>query len=365
MPAIVPTHIPNPISPARPRTNLFSYPLTVPAAPRRKTVEPSPEDYQALVRDYEFARDYERRTELFPGWREQLVGRLRLRRADTVLDIGCGSGLNFPALHARVGPHGRIIGIDDSPRLLALARSEAQRRGWNNITLIDTSALAELPRTDAALMCAAHDILQSRTTLTALLGSLRHNSTIAAGGWKWPSRMLWPLRAVVTARQRPWVADFSGFDQPWRLLADHVPNLRITEIGIGTGYLAHAQIAPSPARSAPADRPVRLNSHAHRDPQGRFEWFQGHVSTVLDPLARRCAGLPVTTVRPLLARAWRHEFSSQLGEPALTDCATALSCGDTGLDTLWTDFATDPGPQLPPPRSDDRRREHHRRTDHR
>jgi len=29
-----------------------------------------------------------------------------------VLDLACGTGLNFPALERAVGPAGRIIGID-------------------------------------------------------------------------------------------------------------------------------------------------------------------------------------------------------------------------------------------------------------
>jgi len=33
-------------------------------------------------------------------------------------------------------------------------------------------------------------------------------------------------------------ADFTGFDQPWRLLAGYVPDLQVTELGAGAGNLA-------------------------------------------------------------------------------------------------------------------------------
>lgn len=46
------------------------------------------------------------------GWRRQAVSALNLKPGDTVVDIGCGTGLNFPLLHRAVGPEGTIIGGD-------------------------------------------------------------------------------------------------------------------------------------------------------------------------------------------------------------------------------------------------------------
>jgi ubiquinone/menaquinone biosynthesis C-methylase UbiE len=187
------------------------------------------------------AQDYERRTTLFPGWREQLVGRLAPRRGDVVLDVGCGTGLNFAALQDRVGPTGRIVGIDQSRELLTVAAHHVTWRGWRNVTLLNTAVEATvLPQpADAALLCAAHDVLQSPSALAQLMRQLRPGAALAAGGWKYPSGWLWPLRALVTALHRPHVADFAGFATPWRLLAEHLSPLHITEVGFGTGYLAH------------------------------------------------------------------------------------------------------------------------------
>jgi ubiquinone/menaquinone biosynthesis C-methylase UbiE len=49
---------------------------------------------------------------------------LALQPGASVLDVGCGHGAAIPALAARVGPHGRVTGIDRSSQLIA----EAQRR---------------------------------------------------------------------------------------------------------------------------------------------------------------------------------------------------------------------------------------------
>ena len=51
----------------------------------------------------------------------------------------------------------------------------------------------------------------------------------------------WPLRAWVANLHAPFVTDFTGFtgfDRPWRLLAEVVPDLRIRELACGAGYIA-------------------------------------------------------------------------------------------------------------------------------
>ncbi|XAS66988.1 class I SAM-dependent methyltransferase [Micrococcaceae bacterium Sec5.7] len=67
-----------------------------------------------------------------------------------VLDIGCGTGLNFPLLQERIGASGTIVGIDRSAEMLHQARRRAQARGWENVILLQTDMVLLDPRSIAA-----------------------------------------------------------------------------------------------------------------------------------------------------------------------------------------------------------------------
>ena len=54
--------------------------------------------------------------------RREAVAQLRLEPGNTVLDIACGTGLNFPFIEAGIGPEGLLIGLDYSTGMLAKAQ---------------------------------------------------------------------------------------------------------------------------------------------------------------------------------------------------------------------------------------------------
>ena len=68
------------------------------------------------------------------------IAALAPRPGDQVLDVGCGTGLNFALLMDAVGPHGMIVGVDTSARMLARARHRVRRRGWRNMILLEADA---------------------------------------------------------------------------------------------------------------------------------------------------------------------------------------------------------------------------------
>src|SRR5678815_1928167 len=52
----------------------------------------------------------------------------------TVLDIGCGAGMDLMLAARRTGPSGKAIGVDMTPSMLELAKRGALKAGlWENI----------------------------------------------------------------------------------------------------------------------------------------------------------------------------------------------------------------------------------------
>jgi SAM-dependent methyltransferase len=191
------------------------------------------------------AGTYEQRTAAYEDWRRRVVALLPVNHGDVVLDVGCGTGLCFPRLQSKTGADGHIIGIDESPDMLDIARGHIADNGWDNVTLITAPAdEAEIPViADAALFSAVHDILQVQAALDNVLAHLRPGAWVAAAGGKWArAGMLPPLDPITYAIHQPYVRSFAGFDRPWRLLEPMLVDFMVTEVAFGTGYLAAGRV---------------------------------------------------------------------------------------------------------------------------
>lgn len=75
-------------------------------------------------------------------WRRSAVEAMALRPGDTVVEIGCGTGLNFALLERAIGHEGKIIGVDISEAMLQRAEARVKAAGWQNVEL-DCCAAAD------------------------------------------------------------------------------------------------------------------------------------------------------------------------------------------------------------------------------
>jgi SAM-dependent methyltransferase len=134
-------------------------------------------------------------------YRARVIERLGLKPTSTVLDVACGTGLNFDLLQRTVADRGRIVGIDYSGRTLGLARRRVARRGWTNVELVEVDAPRYRPakRFDAALCTFAIDIIPDwRGTIAMMAGALRPGGRMGflafhASSRRWPYRLGNPL----------------------------------------------------------------------------------------------------------------------------------------------------------------------------
>ena len=79
-----------------------------------------------------------------------------LRPGETVVDLGCGGGLDVFLAAEKVGPTGRAIGIDMTEEMIALARKNAAK--WANGKRLDNvefhlATIDSLPLPDSSVDC--------------------------------------------------------------------------------------------------------------------------------------------------------------------------------------------------------------------
>lgn len=74
----------------------------------------------------------------------------RIRPGMTVLDLGSGAGFDTFLAAERVGGSGRVVGVDMTPDMLALARRNAEARGAQNVEFRE-GRIEALPVEDASI----------------------------------------------------------------------------------------------------------------------------------------------------------------------------------------------------------------------
>lgn len=75
-----------------------------------------------------------------------------LRPGETVLDLGCGGGLDVFLAAKAVGPEGRAIGVDMTEDMLARARENAATGGYDNVEF-HLAEIERMPLPDASVDC--------------------------------------------------------------------------------------------------------------------------------------------------------------------------------------------------------------------
>ena len=70
------------------------------------------------------------------------IDALAVRPGQTIIDVGCGAGQTLQQLASRVGPSGRIIGVDIAPRVLDVARFRTAGLSQIHLMHADAATLA-------------------------------------------------------------------------------------------------------------------------------------------------------------------------------------------------------------------------------
>jgi demethylmenaquinone methyltransferase/2-methoxy-6-polyprenyl-1,4-benzoquinol methylase len=199
------------------------------------------------------AKHYDITSRLYPvpgypqrAQRLRAVHALGLRAGDTVVDMACGTGLNFPLLEEVVGAGGRIVGVDLTDAMLARAQDRIETNGWSNVSLVhaDAARFVFPARVDAILSTYA------LTQVPECAAVIAHGAKALSGGGRWvvldlkvPGNTPGWLAKLGTAIVRPFASvDEWIMRRPWEVIRtaiqEELADLSWTELFFGTAFLA-------------------------------------------------------------------------------------------------------------------------------
>jgi demethylmenaquinone methyltransferase/2-methoxy-6-polyprenyl-1,4-benzoquinol methylase len=187
--------------------------------------------------------------------RRRAVQALGLRAGDRVIDIACGTGLNFPLIEEVIGPAGAIIGVDLTDAMLARARERIQSNGWSNVSLVlaDAADFDFPSEVDAILSTYALSQVPECAQVIA------HGAAALSAGRRWVVLDLkvphdtprWLTQIGIAT-----VGRFASFEEwiarrPWEAIRaameEDLANLCWTELFFGTAFLAAGSRGPRTA----------------------------------------------------------------------------------------------------------------------
>lgn len=187
------------------------------------------------------------------AFRKAAVAALELRPGDSVVEIGCGTGLNFSLLVAAVGEGGSVIGVDLSRSMIERAWARAAREGWTNVRLYHGDAADyEFPDgVDGILSTFALTLIPEFEEVIR-----RGSAALAPGGHlvvadlKLPAGPARRLAPVLEPLVRPFGVTLDlAVRHPWEAMERSLDDVTVRERYMGFFYIASGR-ARGPAMDA-------------------------------------------------------------------------------------------------------------------
>jgi ubiquinone/menaquinone biosynthesis C-methylase UbiE len=221
---------------------------------QERTVSQVDSTREHLIETYrKKAKHYDITSRLYPApgypqraQRHLAIQALGLRSGDSVIDMACGTGLNFRLIEDVIGPDGRIVGVDLTDAMLARAQDRIETYGWTNVSLVQADAVNfEFPtEVDAILSTYALSQVPECAEVIA------HGAAALSGGGRWvvldlkvPGSTPGWLAQLGTATVRPFAAiDEWVMRRPWdairAAMKEELDDVSWTELCFGTAFLA-------------------------------------------------------------------------------------------------------------------------------
>jgi demethylmenaquinone methyltransferase/2-methoxy-6-polyprenyl-1,4-benzoquinol methylase len=202
--------------------------------------------YQSGAKFYDFTTILYRLIGLrMKTYRLLAIQKMSLQRGDHVIELGCGTGLNFPYLIERIGPEGRLIGVDLTPGMLQIAQERVQRSGWKNVELIqsDIAAYNFTEKSVNGILATGlfGYIAEYDRVIKAASESLLPGGHMVILDGKQPERLPSWLFKVVLRLGKPFGFTTEYFEvRPWESVKRYLNNTQIEEKYGGLIYILSA-----------------------------------------------------------------------------------------------------------------------------
>lgn len=194
------------------------------------------------------AKRYDQSVKIYPllgfdmaRYRQNTISALALSAGDVVVELGCGTGLNFGYVQQAIGPQGRLIGVDLTDAMLDVARDRVARERWTNVDLVQADlaewqfpeGVSAVYSTLALTLAPEYDAIIERAAR-----ALRPGGTLAVLDMKEPAG--WPAWLVRFAAwlNRPFGVSVELADRhPWESIRQYLTETQYEEYYFGALYL--------------------------------------------------------------------------------------------------------------------------------
>lgn len=179
------------------------------------------------------------------AYRKKAVKKLDLKEGDTVVEIGCGTGLNFSLIQNIIGENGKIIGVDITEDMLNVAQQKIIENNWKNVELINADASEFVPseKVDGIITSFAVSLSPNlETILQKYFNILKPNSKFVILDLKLPDNFWGKFKFLFMPVVKPFgVTDYHIKQKPWetiiRFFNKNLYNVNKEELFAGFSYI--------------------------------------------------------------------------------------------------------------------------------
>lgn len=176
------------------------------------------------------------------AYRKKAVKELKLQKGNKVVEIGCGTGINFSLLQKAVGFEGRIIGVDLTDAMLAMAKTRIEENNWKNVELVlsDAALFQFPPDIDGIISTFAITLIPEFDTV------IRNGCRSLKKGGRWvildlkePLSWLASLEPLYIFITKPFgVTRELSFRHPWESMEKYMEDTSFHELFWGFSYIS-------------------------------------------------------------------------------------------------------------------------------